>query len=82
MIYNRLCGFMEKNAQAVLGASNENLAQVMKAFAFALETEAVDEALKARIKGVAMNLNQTMGPQVIAACQQLPPDEVAKLQRL
>ena len=82
VIYHTLCRFMEQNSAAVLGPNGENLPTVMKTFAYALETDAVDEELQAKIKAIAVMLNQTMGPQVVAACQQLPAEEVAKLQRL
>ena len=82
VIYNRLCAFIESNSAAVLGASNENLPKVMNIFATALETEAVDEALTARIKAIATGLNAQMGPQVQQACAALAPELVAKLQRL
>jgi len=82
VIYNRLCKFMETSSVAVIGQNAERLGHVIGVLADALETDAVDAALTARIKAIATQLNVQMGPQVTQAVSTLRPDQVAKLQRL
>merc|ERR1712046_221159 len=81
-IYNRLCDFLEKASAEVLGDNNVNLGQVMKVFATALETKAVDDALTLRIKKIAEALNAQMPAVLQAACNGLDQEQMEKLQRL
>jgi len=82
VIYNTLCKFLEGSMQTVLGANNANLPHVMAVFAEALETEAVDEELTARIKTIVAAMNAQLGAQLQQACQGLNPEQMGKLQRL
>lgn len=73
---------METSSVAVIGQNAERLGLVIGILSDALETEAVDAALTARIKAIASALNVQMAPQVTQAVSTLRPEQVAKLQRL
>ena len=82
-IYGRLCSFCERDLAMMAGPNNDQLGKILTVLLDALETEACDAELTARIQRLMQTLNSTM-PEVLkfVVASSLQPQQTAKLTAL